>query len=215
MSRVQTEESHRIKWATLSHRDGQYEVVTPAGVQPGGLLSVQEDWSFFLEGRLSFEFSTPDYFSDADIGHLTIGIGSITDPESGKPSLQGKGIVIGNLTEYGCNGSCTQTDHPNTVAIESYWATGNCVHGQDTQYPLELQNDVGYRVEIGVSPVSETIRYTLWTKTRQRKWKKLYTAHIHDPFFANSGNRAGWWIGEVFSVHAWSVKFRTIDWSFV
>lgn len=204
----------KMKWAVFTHVKDAYHVFTPQGLQEGALLAFQTGRSFAEEACLSFEFSSPNYFTQANIGHLTIGIGRTTDAETGQPSLQGKGIVIGNVSAYGCNGECTQTDYTNTVAIESYWATGNCVHGQDSQSPLELQDDLTYRVEVRVLPPCQRIQYTLWSRGRHGKWKTLHHADVHDKDFGNSDNAAGWWIGEVFSQHAWLVNFRSIKWRF-
>ncbi len=210
----QVESSPKIKWAVMSHLGDRHTLFTPEGARQSALLTIQEDGAFTRRASLSFEFISHHYFSEANIGHLTIGIGSVTDPETGAPSLQGKGIVIGNVSAYGCRGECTETDYTNTVAIESYWANGNCVYGQTTQYPCELEDNLNYRVEIQVFPGDALIRYALWCRKPFGKWKKLYMSEINDQHFEQSTNRAGWWIGEVFSQHDWVVNFRNIKWKF-
>ncbi|MDH0896641.1 MULTISPECIES: hypothetical protein [unclassified Pseudomonas] len=153
--------------------------------------------------RLEFEFESADYFSPKNIGHLTIGI------RGESIAVGGRGIVMGNLTQYGFpGGRCQQTNQNNVAAIESYWPDNNCVYGGETQ-SAQLRNGERYKVRVE-SLRNGLIRYYLYLR-EDEDWRLITSAGVHDDFNDKvQANLAGWWIAEVFGTHQWRVDFYDI-----
>lgn len=154
--------------------------------------------------RLEFEFQAHNYFGQENIGHMTIGV------RGESIAVGGRGIVIGNLTEYGSrDAACQPTTSRNVIAIESYWSDGNCVYGSTSQSST-LSNDQRYKVVID-SATDGNIGYKLFAKTTNNAWQLLDQIYISDTFnYKVEQNLSGWWIAEVFSTHQWTVDFYNI-----
>lgn len=170
--------------------------------------------------ELIFEFETPDYFETNNIGHFAIAARAGTSN-----GLQGRGIILGNVTLYNpTNAPCTPTSLTNTIAIEHFIGTeGNCVYGNYSQ-GVSLQNNLRYRVQLTSSyvkiPWSEDItitRYTLWER-KDARWKfrasSAITELLSGPTFRSPEHSVtplipaldsmGFFVLEVFSSHTWS-----------
>lgn len=158
---------------------------------------------------VQFEISSPNYFSPQNIGHISVGVrGSATN------SLQGRGIVIGNLTEYTIVGQgCSKTPYNNTIAIESYWTTSNCVWGETTSSEV-FQNNVKYRVTVSnvdaeSGDKAKIIKYKVerwngWT------WYPGPEQAVYDYKNSLSSNFNGWWLLEAFSTHDWTIYINNV-----
>lgn len=188
-------------------------IATPAGVmQPPGTTA----------HYLKFEFETADYFASNNFGHFAIGIrgDGVSDANGdGVTDLRGRGILIGNVTEYGNpvnSNICgpTPAGYTNTTAIESFWASGNCVF-RETHGTL-LQNNRRYRVlissrDVGWWAPAGLIQYTLWERTGT-SWTQVADRSAYDSVNPSPSNLGGWFFAEVFSAHAWTMNLYNVQW---
>lgn len=191
----------------------QGTIALPAGTKmPAGAVGAQ----------LRFEFLSQNYFSSANIGHFTIGIRgeALLDANNdGQTDLQGRGIIIGNVSAMSPYGTrCGPTPLTNTIAIESYRAGGNCVYGSQTAGP-SLMDGVRYRITIRSENSSAGIKaeYISYLLERQDggQWSPLLVKRIADDYVASvSPDLGSWWIAEVFSQHDWQVDLTNVEWGY-
>jgi hypothetical protein len=157
---------------------------------------------------LQFEFMSPNYFSDTNIGHFAIAVrGDI------KGGLQGRGVVIGNVTGLP---PANATTIRNTTATESFWLGGNHVYGPTTQ-GIALQNNVWYRMNV-ISHQADAggIWYVLEKKRTDGSWESVVNRAIVDGVGLGKvpANYGGWFIAEVFSEHAWTMHLKNVNWTY-
>lgn len=199
--------------------DGKVNVTAPWGTWEGFVATT--DTREMSPGKsahvMEFEFSSSDYFSSANVGHFAIGIrgDSVTDADGdGKTDLQGRGVVIGNVSQYASNVSdCNAAPSPNRVTIESFWAGGNCVYGSTTSSPV-LQNNEAYKLMIKAqattigSPL--VISYSL-SQSINGVWNEIYKSQKTESSLNTSNkNLAGWFIAEVFSNRPWTMSIKNL-----
>jgi hypothetical protein len=180
-----------------------------------GVVSIEAEWGSWtgyistppkvLNGdkhTLSFDFTSPDYFSPENVGHFAIGV------NGNGYTIEGRGIVIGNVSGYpGNSRGCFQTQNVNSITFESFWTTGNCVMGW-AESEL-LKNDILYHVSIS-SEKSGVISYSLY----QYIGPKKYLVSSQKTFDYSNNNSAvdngGWFIAEVFSNHDWTMYLDNV-----
>jgi hypothetical protein len=187
---------------------------------PPGVLLESGKKSFVLE----FDLLSHGYFSEENIGHISVGI---RGEFGGIEHLEGRGIIIGNVTgypEFATHAGCGPTSKTNVIAIESYWPGDNCVLGWTESEPLK--DDVAYRIQVRNSDVwkspihrAKLIEYRLMAQ-ENGQWVVRSQIKVWDPpplsgnFTASPGNVSpdlgGWWIGEVFSTHSWKVLISNL-----
>lgn len=150
--------------------------------------------------ELQFTFWSPDYFTDANQGHIAVGLGG----GYSSSHLQGRGVIIGNVSQWSQGPGCRHTLHINAVAIESFWRGGNCVMGWTSSAPL--RNNHYYRLTISTTYAEHDhyVSYRLDEYDLGAGWRLLSQYRVFD-YSANSSAGAGFFILEVFSTHAWTV----------
>jgi hypothetical protein len=162
------------------------------------------------EQVLELDFASTGYLRDTNIGHFAIALRSKATPHS----LEGIGIIIGNVTSYqefspSYSDLCTRTNYPSQIAIELFWIGGNCVYGSTTGSP-KLKDFTPYRVTVASgrnADGSGYIRYLLQEKVGSTYvWlddKRVDLGKDVPPY-------TGWFIGEVFSTHGWTFEFKHV-----
>ena len=176
---------------------------------------------------IEFEFYSPNYFIDANQGHFAIGVrgSAVLDGNGdGRPDVQGHGVILGNVSAYPPqpgHPACGPTRWPNTVAIESFWAGGNCVWGPDDARqgsPSQpVVNHRWYRLRVvstrdtTTRPARRSIQYQLWQQTPAGRWQRIAHRRVPDDARNRSDPRlGGWFVGEVFSTHDWDLFVRRL-----
>lgn len=167
--------------------------------------------------RLRMVFSTPDFFSDQNIGHIAIGLRATSRFVGGDLStleLTGRGVVIGNVSQYHTTrAGCPGTTHRAAVAIETWWRDGagqhNCVMGWTQSPPLAAHQL--YRLTVEARDVAgvETIGYVLEQFTTAG-WQTVADrlAWDHTPAAPSGG---GLFLLEVFSTHSWNFYISDLE----
>ncbi|GEM_PF-4481396 len=176
--------------------------------------------------ELTLEFESPDYFDANLTGHWAIAVRAdgISDATgNGSPDLQGRGLVIGNVSGLEAQGICGPTRQIHSIAMEAFWAGGNCVYGPSTEGPA-LENDIRYRLQLVSSawllPMMTVViknRYRLWRLDAPGRWIEIGSDHylegLHGPEPANNPAAAGlgnFFITEVFSQHDWQMSMDQV-----
>lgn len=164
-----------------------------------GILGGKKD-SLKSVQRLSFEFSTEDYFTPENKGHFAVGLQGHWEG-----GLHGRGVVIGNVSELAREGKCAPAPRGHRVVIEGFHGQSNCVYGLSSA-SIPLMNGEHYRLEV----VSEgrLVSYRLEQKVGER-WHAVSNASVFDE---DGQEVAGgqWWVGEVFSPKGWQMKFFNV-----
>jgi hypothetical protein len=192
---------------------------------PGTLMP---PWATSMD--FQFEFVSSNYFIPGGPGHFALGLRAdrYTDeePANGIVDLRGKGIIIGDVGGYNpLQPGCAPATGPRAVVVESFWAGGNCVYGNQTSAPLE--NNERYRIKL-------TTAYNYWyaNVTIPGAWNKVVVTYRIDRFdgsqwvfhsadavvdqYTNMSplNLGGWFLIEVFSNHNWVVDLYNVEWSY-
>ncbi|MEM7054630.1 MAG: hypothetical protein AAF446_08800 [Pseudomonadota bacterium] len=175
--------------------------------------------------ELVFDFESPDYFGPDLTGHWAIAIRAdgVSDRSgNGRPDLEGRGLILGNVSGIDEAFPCGPTGTESTITMEAFWAGGNCVFGRSTEGP-RLENNTRYRVQL-VSSVQAIPWLTLFINNRYRLWRiepsgqailigsgtyyETLTGSIplNNPAAKNLG---GFFITEVMSQHSW--QFAIFD----
>lgn len=178
--------------------------------------------------ELSLEFYATGYFTPDNLGHFAIGLRGDASADvtgDGRPDVRGRGVVLGNVSDYP-----RQPNHPhcgpahdaNSLVFESFWAAGNCVYGPSVPvggHPV-LRNGVWYRLTLWSGPACSNrstrlaMGYTLWQQARnaRTRWQRVASHQVLDDARNTSpASLDGWFIGEVFSRHDWSLRMRNIQ----
>jgi hypothetical protein len=161
--------------------------------------------------HLAFDFESDDYFRRDNRGHFAVGLRGDARSDAngdGAPDLRGGGVVLGNVTEYPRHGDCGPTKRPSTIAIESFWAGGNCIHplseGPELRNGTRYRVAVSYRVAAGATP-ARRITYTLSQRTAGG-WTRIATRSVDDRINPSPPDLGGWFLVEVFSTHDWTFR---------
>ncbi len=217
----------------IDHGPQDYQLSKQAGDAQPTIVSQDERWQGIIAytaslprlatHELVFEFETPDYFSADNQGHFAAAVraDALTDATGdGHPNARGRGIIIGNVTGYAKHQPpCGPTEHHSVVAMEAFWANGNCVFGASTESPA-LDNNIRYRLHI-ISRLprwySRRVRneYQLWQQSDDGEWERLFDAsylEVPGSTTANPSplNLGGIFLGEAFSTHAWTVHIDNL-----
>lgn len=159
---------------------------------------------------LQFEFQSPDYFDPDNRGHFAVAVTA----DQGPDHLIGRGITIGNVSQYGIHPSgCVQSPSPNRVTIESFWEGGNCVWGDVSSSP-QLENNRRYRLTLQVSESTAAepgriVEYRLEQRIQNLYWRQIHESILFDPSPVPT-EYAGWFLLEVFSEHDWTMNFYNV-----
>lgn len=204
--------AEQIEWGDYIVRSspaGPVVTSEPFGVWQGYVAHLRPVLEPVNRHQLQFEFITEDYFAPENSGHFAIAVMAHAPGDQ----LIGHGVVIGNVAAYGIHpGGCVQTPSPNRVAIESFWAGGNCVWGEISSSE-PLQNGTRYRLTISAQKTAagepgRLVSYTLERKA-SRYWYKTTERTLFDTSPVPE-NYAGWFILEVFSTHEWTVHIENV-----
>lgn len=183
---------------------------SPAGGSPNGIFLSRNTLPAGLgAGSVAeFKFQGTNYFEANNTHHFSVvlrGKVSTTNP------IQGKGIIIGSAHQYqGHSGVCKSTSKPNTISVESFWTTGNCLFGDIPRTPT-LRNGVIYAVKVIVNAVRKTITVMIVSSDGLVNTSQT----IDDPFFDYSGldlaSQIDFRIGTLPDNRAWTMKFSDIS----
>lgn len=188
-----------------------------------GMIGVEEWMPTAKTHELVFEFDSPNYFSSSNQGHFAVGVRSSYSSND----LEGRGVIIGNVSAYPNGVPCDSTSATNTIAIEHFLgAAGNCVYGSLTQGPALLNNQ-RYRVQLisDYVPVQSlpdltVTTYKIWKKSGSSWFLKSshsVTENVVGPTYMAGGNLSspplvpplnsmGVFFTEVFSTHSWTLN---------
>ena len=163
------------------------------------------------EYRLSFFAIFTNYFGPQNKGHFAIvARGGHGDANSdGIPDLDGRGFIIGNVSQYphGPGGS-GPAPHPSCAVIESFWPGGNAVYGECCSSP-ELSNGVRYHFDLRVRDSGYKERGRI-IELRIEGGGEYYEHTMFDHLGKSKGDMAGFTILEVFSDHTWRVDITNL-----
>lgn len=217
----------------IDHGPQDYRISKQAGDAQPTIQSQGERWQGVIAytnslprwatHELVFEFETPDYFFAGNQGHFAAAVRAdgLSDASGdGLPNARGRGIIIGNVSGYAnTQPPCGPTQHHSVVAMEAFWATGNCVFGETTESP-PLANDTRYRLHvISRSPrwFSRQLRneYQLWQNAEADGWQLIAEAGYTETPSGPTRNPSpatlgGIFLGEAFSTHPWTVQINNL-----
>lgn len=128
-----------------------------------------------------FKFRASNFFVSSNATHMAVILRGLVTTST----LQGKGIIIGNVTGYGAHsGVCKPTSLPHDIGVESFWSGGNCVYGSATN-PQNLKDGVIYSVKVVANGLQKTISFRIVGEDGYDR-----TQVINDAFYTNSGQTA-------------------------
>lgn len=150
-----------------------------------------------------FKFRSSNFFVSSNATHMAVILRGLVTTST----LQGKGIIIGNVTGYGAHsGVCKATTLPHDIGVESFWSTGNCVYGSASN-PQNLRDGVIYSVKVVANDVQKTISFRIVGEDGYDR-----TQVINDAFYNNSATSRDFAIGCVpdDTGRRWSMEFGDI-----
>ncbi len=155
------------------------------------------------EHKVSFDFSSPDYFKAGNTGHIAVGV------NGNGYTIEGRGVVLGNVSGYPDKvHGCFAATEENAVVFESFWKTGNCVMGWSESVPL--RNNIVYHIAI-TSSVDKVIEYSLYQYVGSTRYH-LTTQRTYDYSSNDSAvDNGGWFLAEVFSAHDWTLYITNLQ----
>lgn len=125
-----------------------------------------------------FKFRSNNFFTSNNGTHMAVILRGVVSTTT----LQGKGIIIGNVSGYPSHsGVCKATSLKHDIGAESFWAGGNCVYGSVAN-PQQLQDGVIYSVKVVANDVKKTISFRIFGENGYDR-----TQVINDAFYTNSG----------------------------
>lgn len=204
-------QAREIVWGdyTLTHRSETKVAHAKYGEWPGFIgLNRDAPAEKIRRHELRFELEADGYFTPDNGGHFAVAVAA----DYGPRHLIGRGIVIGNVGAYGVRtGGCVQSQGPNRITIESFWAGGNCVWGDATS-SVRMMDGERYRITVSAERTTagedgRIVSYRLEQRVG-RRWREISDATIYDP--SEMPLRAGWYVLEVFSEHSWTVRLYNV-----
>lgn len=147
-----------------------------------------------------FKFRSSNFFVSSNATHMAVILRGLVTTST----LQGKGIVIGNVSGYGAHsGVCKPTSLPHDIGVESFWSGGNCVYGSAAN-PRNLKDGVIYSVKVIANDLKKTISFRIVGEDGYDR-----TQVINDAFYNNSATSKDFAIGCVPDTtgRMWSISF--------
>lgn len=153
--------------------DPQPTITAPWGSWTG-YIAYSATMSSLSTHELVFEFESPDYFksSPANPEHWAVAVRAdgVTDADGdGATDTRGRGVIIGNVTNYPSNPPCGPTQNPRAIAMEAFFVGGNCVFGGTTE-SQPLSNNTRYKLHVISRMVSW---FTGEIENEYQLWKRV------------------------------------------
>lgn len=159
-----------------------------------------------------FRMISSNYFSTDNAGHFAFILrgGVSHDPQTGAPTLFGRGFILGNVSELSARGNgIGPAPKLNRAAIETWHPGEGAVFGETTSSP-ELENGIEYSVSCMICDSSAHERgRVIDLAVDGNNWTNTFRARAFDHVGKSDGETAGLAVVEVFSRHSW--MFRVFD----
>lgn len=198
----------------LTHKAGdgnQFRVESSHYGRWRGYLSTEAPEPAGRTQVVRFTFYSPDYFSEDNRGHFGVGLRASSvfpDGDVSRIEARGRGIILGNATEYpATTPGCGPTATNNVITFETWWrddAQRNCVTGWTESQRLE--NGQYYRLTIKSRRDNGLyVSYVLEKFAFGFGWVAVGADSMFDFTPAASNEDGGIFLAEVFSTHAWTM----------